>query len=94
MLCTRQSPWLRCHSDFTLAVGGNAAFVWDAVDGATSYVLQVGTSTGQSDTYNTNVGNVLTHSLTLGAGTYYSRVVPYTDSTPGEATSEQTVTVA
>jgi hypothetical protein len=66
------------------------AFVWDAVGGATSYVLQIGTSTGQSDTFNQNVGDVSTYSVALSAGTYYSRVVP---QGAGSTTAEQTVTV-
>lgn len=66
------------------------AFVWDAVGGASSYVLQIGTSTGQSDRYNSNVGNVLTYTLTLLPGTYYSRVVP---QGAGSTTVEQVVSV-
>ena len=66
------------------------AFVWDVVGGATSYVLQIGTATGQSNTFNANVGNVLTYSVALNPGTYYSRVVP---QGAGSTTAEQTVTV-
>ena len=70
--------------------GRTVAFVWDAVDGATSYVLQVGTATTQSDIHNADVGNVLSASLFLAPGTYYSRVVP---QGAGSATDEQVVTV-
>ena len=66
------------------------AFVWDAVESATSYVLQVGTASGQSDRYDGDVGNVLTYSLDLTTGVYFSRVVP---QGAGETTAEQTVTV-
>lgn len=66
------------------------AFVWDTVGGATSYVLQVGTATTLSDVYNENVGNVLTYTVNLVPGTYYSRVVP---QGAGSTTDEQTVTV-
>lgn len=66
------------------------AFVWDAVDGATSYVLQVGTATTLSDIYNADVGNVLGYSMWLAPGTYYSRVVP---QGAGSATAEQVITV-
>lgn len=67
-------------------------FVWTAVVGATSYVLQVRPSTSPTyDTYNANVGNVLTKGLGLFTGTYYARVVPVG---AGSATAEQTVVVA
>jgi hypothetical protein len=69
------------------------AFVWDATEGATSYLLQVGTATGQSDTYNADVGDVLTYSLDLAPDTYYARVTPYTGGTPGTTSDEQVVTV-
>ncbi|HMN09328.1 MAG TPA: hypothetical protein PKC83_11130 [Gemmatimonadaceae bacterium] len=66
------------------------AFVWDAVDGATSYVLQVGTATTLSDIYNADVGNVLGYSMWQAPGTYYSRVVP---QGAGSTTAEQVITV-
>ena len=68
----------------------NAYFVWDAVVGATSYVLQVGSATTLSDIYNDNVGNTLSYGLELAPGTYYSRVVP---QGAGSTTAERTVTV-
>jgi len=70
--------------------GATVAFVWDAVDGATSYVLQVGTATTQSNIYNADRGNTLSYSMWLDPGTYYSRVVP---QGAGTTTDEQTVTV-
>ena len=69
------------------------AFVWDATEGATSYLLQVGTATGQSDTFDDDVGDVLTYSLDLDAGTYYARVTPYPGATPGTTSDEQVVTI-
>lgn len=68
-------------------------FVWDAVTGATSYRLQLGTATGESDVYNVNLGNVLTRTMSLGYGTYYVRVVPYTGLEAGVATGEEVLTV-
>jgi hypothetical protein len=73
--------------------GAVVSFVWDAVVDATSYVLQVGTTHDGSDTYNSDVGNVLTYSLTLSTGTYYARVQSYVGATPGEWTAHQEVTV-
>lgn len=66
------------------------AFVWDSVPGATSYVLQIGTAPGQSDYYNADVGTVLSVTLALSTGTYYSRVIPQGAGSP---TPEQTVIV-
>lgn len=66
------------------------AFVWDDVVGATSYVLQIGSATTLSDVYDANVGDVLTETVNLLPGTYYSRVVP---QGAGSTTPEQTVTV-
>lgn len=66
------------------------AFVWDAVVGATSYVLQIGAATTESGVFSQNVGDVLTYSVALAPGTYYSRVIP---QGAGSTTAEQTVTV-
>ena len=72
----------------------DVAFVWDAVVDADSYTLQVGyASGGPWSRHDASVGNVLTYTLALTTGTYYSRVVPYTGATPGTASAEQTVTV-
>lgn len=91
MLSVLHRPERRC----AFVLGGlppsaEVAFVWAAVESATSYILQVGPSTGTYTTYNNNVGNVLTCSLPLAAGTYYTRVVPVGAGSP---TAEQTVTV-
>jgi hypothetical protein len=67
--------------------GATVAFVWDAVTGATSYVLQVGTATGQSNTHDANVGDNLAHDVALAAGTYYSRTVVVGGASDGELTA-------
>ena len=92
MISVLHRPEMRC----VLVLGGSpptteVAFIWDAVVGATSYVLQVGSATTLSDIYDSNVGNVLTSYLPLATGTYYSRVVPVG---AGSTTDEQTVVVA
>lgn len=71
----------------------DVAFVWDAVTGADSYVLQIGRTLGTADVFNADVGYVLTYTVTLNGGTYYSRVVPYRDAVAGTPTDWQTVTV-
>lgn len=70
------------------------AWVWPAEPGADSYVLQVGSSSGVYDKYDANVGNVLTYTLNLPAGTYYGREVPYTGVTPGAPRAERSVIVS
>ena len=72
------------------------ASFWAAVDGATSYVLQVGTLTTLSDVYNENVGNVLTAFVLLPAGTYFIRSIVVGGAHDGELTTggEQQVVVA
>ena len=81
---------LRIKGRGKLTTGTAVAFVWDDVVGATSYVLQVGTSSGNYNRSNSNVGNVLTMELTLSPGTYFSRVVPVG---AGSATAERQVVV-
>ena len=70
---------------------GGANFVWAAEAGATSYVLQVGPSSGSYTTFNADVGNVLHHTLSLSTGTYYSRVVPQGAGSPS---AEQATVIA
>ena len=91
ILAILQRPELRC----VLVLGGSPPattvyFTWAAVDGATSYVLQIGAATTESGVYNSNVGNVLVAAVPLASGTYYSRVVP---QGAGDTTAEQTVVV-
>lgn len=63
-------------------------FSWDAVGGAASYQLEIGTTTGGSEYQVTNVGNVLTYTVTLPPGTYFARVKAVTGGVPGVASSE------
>ena len=72
------------------------AFVWGAVGDATSYVLQIGTATGQSDVVNLNVGNVITYTAALIPGGYFSRVVIVGGVQDGELTAggQQAFTVS
>ena len=72
---------------------GETMFGWDTVAGATSYRLQIGTATGLSDSFNTDVGYVLSYGVVLTHGTYYWRVVPYTGAVPGTPTTEGVVVV-
>lgn len=77
------------------ATGGNTAFVWSSSATATSYVLQIGTdSLVPTDVWDKNVGNVTTYTTSLAAGTYFSRVVPYTNGTSLTPTAIQSVVVA
>ena len=69
------------------------AFVWHTVVNADTYVLKVGTATGQSDIFNQDVGNVINYFLHLAPGTYYSNVIPMDGATPLTALGEQMVVV-
>ena len=94
MLCVRHRPERRP----SLVLGGSPpsysrVFVWSSVASATSYTLQVGTSTSASNVYNSAVGNLLTATLPLAAGTYYSRVQAYETSTCLSTLAEETFTV-
>lgn len=98
------SDWVRVMADLYRSIsepqppivtveGSTAYFVWAAVDGATSYWLEVGVTHDTGDTFNENVGAVLTYALILAAGTYYARVRSYQNGTPGAWTDHQTVVV-
>jgi hypothetical protein len=71
----------------------NWALVWDAVVDATSYVVQVGTATGQSDELNLDVGDLRTYSIWLNPGTHYTRIVPYIGAVAQTSLAEETVTI-
>lgn len=69
----------------------SVAFVWDAVVGATSYVLQVRTAaSGTYNIFDQDVGDTQDYTMTLYSGRYYSRVVP---QGAGSATAEQVTNV-
>lgn len=93
LLAIYHRPEHRTGYLYAVAMSQTVYFTWAAVVGATSYVLCVGPSSGIYTTYMQDVGNVLVKALVLEPGTYYSRVVPYTGDTAGDATDEQTVTV-
>lgn len=61
-------------------------FSWTSVGGATSYTLQIGTTTGASDYGTYDVGDVLTYTVQLPPGTYYARVI---DNFTSTASAEQ-----
>lgn len=95
---TAYAAWSVPAASATVAAlpgGGTAVpFVWESVVGATYYVLAVGTTEGGPyTTYNGSVGNVLTTTLSLASGTYYSIVLAYDDSGWLSTRPEQEVTV-
>lgn len=86
--------------------GTDVAFVWDDYPDwdtydeggdADSYILQVGTvnpvGDGNATTFNSDVTDVLTYTLNLNAGTYYSRVKAVRGGSPVDARPQQQVTV-
>jgi hypothetical protein len=62
------------------------AFTWSSVAAATDYTLKIGTSPSSYGLYDSTQGDVLTKTVALLPGTYYSIVDPST-------TAEQTVVV-
>ena len=70
----------------------DVAFLWDTVATADSYTLEVGTATGQKDTYDATRGNTLFHTLSLQSGTYYWRTKAYNGATLLSTTAELVVT--
>lgn len=76
VLCALWVAWASAQSRIRFIQASSTAtvFSWGAVSGAASYQLEVGTSVGGTDTVLQNVGNVVTSSQTLSAGTYYARV--------------------
>ena len=70
-------------------------FVWDAVPTATNYQFQIGTTEGESDYMDVNVGNVLTYGINTEFldGIYYCRTVAYNGVTFISATADQVITV-
>lgn len=86
-------PTLVISGGDSTVVGTDVAFRWAASTAADSYALVVGSTTGSTDRYDANVGNVLTYTLRLTAGTYYARVVTYSGSTALSTYVEETVTL-
>jgi hypothetical protein len=64
-------------------------FAWDAVGGADSYQVEVGTTPGGTEYQVTNVGNVLSWSANFPPGTYYFRVRAVNSGTPGTPSADQ-----
>jgi hypothetical protein len=55
--------------------GSTVTLRWSAVTGATSYVLQAGSSAGSTNLANADIGNVTSYVATgIGNGTYYIRI--------------------
>ena len=67
--------------------------VWGAVVGADTYRLQVGTSTGNSERFNQNVGDALAYTVYVVPGTYYVRAYSVDGGVETIINSEQAVTL-
>lgn len=71
--------------------GGTAAFAWSAASGGpTSYVIQAGSSSGQTNLANSDLGSTaLSYTArNVPAGTYYVRVLAKNACGPGAASNE------
>ena len=71
-------------------IGIATNFSWTAVTGATSYTLQIGTTSGTWDILNQNVGNVTTFDLpnNLNYSTqYFVRIIPSNSAGPASGCS-------
>lgn len=81
------------------AGGQDVAFVWlpasqwTPPQTADSYVLRVGTSTGNYNKFDQDVGNVQGCIVNLTPGNYWACVVPYNGGVAGTPSAEQTVSV-
>jgi len=75
------------------ANGTAVTLSWGGVAGATSYVLEVGTASGQSNLAVIDLGSATTLSATAGAGTYYVRVKAKNSCGTSSASNEIVLTV-
>lgn len=66
----------------------NATLQWDAVGGADSYQVEIGTTQGATNVVVTNVGSSTSYNRSLTVGTYYARVKAVTGGTPGSPSNE------
>ena len=77
--------------------GGTVTLTWNTPSGGcapTSYILQAGSSSGQSNLANSNVGNTTSYVATgVGAGTYYVRVLAANGTGQSGASNEFVLTV-
>jgi len=74
----------------------DVTFNWSAVTSAATYFIEIGTSSGASDIYSGNVGNVLTYTTSATDGqSYYARIKAIdTDGNSSEFSADSTVIVS
>jgi hypothetical protein len=71
----------------------NVALTWNAVSGATGYVVEAGTGAGLTNLANIDVGNVQSVSASVGLGRYYVRVRARNASVRSDPSNEITFVV-
>ena len=73
--------------------GGSATLSWNGVNGASEYLVLVGSTSGNSDKLSTNTTNT-TYTYTTGSGTYYARVQAKKDGTWSSSSNEVSFTIS
>ena len=79
---------LNAPANLTVAVnGGSVTLTWSGVNGASEYLVLVGTTSGSSDKLFTNTTQT-SYSWTVGSGVYYARIQAKSGSVTSGSSNE------
>lgn len=71
---------------------GSVTLTWNGVNGASQYLVLVGSTSGSSDKLSTNTTNT-SYTYTAGSGTYYARVQAKNGDTWSSSSNEVSFTI-